>query len=156
MQIRIQNGVVDLSGEPILKRINMEINTESKIGIVGRNGCGKTTLLRLLGGELEISTDIPELNSQYIVSGKPVIGTLNQMAFKDKSVKMIDEIRKAYSNILDMKKELDNLQTELENNTDEDKITRYTTLLEIFTNAGGFYFEKEYEAVTEGIRKAIK
>ena len=51
MQIRIQNGVVDLSGEPILKKVNIEINTESKIGIVGRNGCGKTTLLRLIAEE---------------------------------------------------------------------------------------------------------
>ena len=38
MQIKIQDGVVDLSGETILKRINIEINTQSKIGIVGRNG----------------------------------------------------------------------------------------------------------------------
>ena len=51
MQIRIQDGIVDLSGEPILKRVNIEINTESKIGIIGRNGSGKTTLLRLLSGE---------------------------------------------------------------------------------------------------------
>ena len=39
MQIRIHNGVVDLSGEPVLKKVNIEINTASKIGIVGRNGC---------------------------------------------------------------------------------------------------------------------
>ena len=45
MQIKIQNGSVDLSGQPILKKVNIEINTESKIGVVGRNGCGKPTLL---------------------------------------------------------------------------------------------------------------
>ena len=89
MQLRIQDGVVDLSGEPILKRINIEINTQSKIGIVGRNGCGKTTLLRLLAGELQLSKDDPEMKSIFTVSGKPTIGTLNQIAFKDNSVSLL-------------------------------------------------------------------
>ncbi len=146
MQIRIQNGVVDLSGEPVLKKVNIEINTESKVGIVGRNGCGKTTLLRLLSGELQISKDNPELNSQHIVSGKPIIGTMSQMAFKDNSQTMIEEIRGAYSEIIAMKCQLETLQSELENDSSEDKINRYTTLLDSFTNLGGFYFEKEYEA----------
>ena len=146
MQIKIQNGVVELSGEPILKKVNIEINTESKIGIVGRNGCGKTTLLRLLGGELNISNDYPELNSSIIISGHPIIGTLSQMAFKDDSITMIEEIRSAYKDIIDLKNKLANLQHQLETASDEEKILEYTTLLDVFTNAGGFYFEKEYEA----------
>lgn len=146
MQIKIQNGIVDLSGAPILKKVDIEINTESKIGIVGRNGSGKTTLLRLLSGELELSKDNPEHNTQYVVSGKPTIGTLNQMAFKDNSVSLIDEIRSAYKDILEIKDEIDSLQTELENNSSENKIERYSLLIDTFTNLGGFYFEKEYEA----------
>lgn len=146
MQIKIQNGVVDLSGEPILKKINIEINTESKIGVVGRNGCGKTTLLRLLSGELQISKDNPVLNSLHIISGKPIIGTLSQMAFKDGSVSMVSEIRSAYGELLEMKNELDFLQNEMDINPTSENIAKYTSLLERFTNSGGFYFEKEYEA----------
>lgn len=146
MQIKIQNGIIELSGEPILKKVNIEINTESKIGIVGRNGCGKTTLLRLLGGELNISKDYPELNCQHIISGRPVIGALNQMAFKDNSVSMLEEIRSAYKDIIDMKDKLNALQKHLEIDSSAEKILEYTTLLDIFTNSGGFYFEKEYEA----------
>lgn len=146
MQIKIQNGVVDLSGEPILKRVNMEINTESKIGIVGRNGCGKTTLLRLIAGELQLSKDSDFSDSQFMVSGKPIIGTLNQMAFKDNSKTLLQEIRSAYSYIIDMKAQLDQLHIKMDNNPSQENITKYTTLLDIFTNEGGFYFEKEYEA----------
>jgi ATP-binding cassette subfamily F protein 3 len=146
MQIVIQNGIVDLSGEPVLKKVNIEINTESKIGIVGRNGCGKTTLLRLIAGELQISKDNPEANSNFMISGKPIIGTLNQMSFKDNTVSLVDEIRSAYQDIIDMKNRLDELQHLMSENENSDIISEYTTLLDIFTNEGGFYFEKEYEA----------
>ncbi len=146
MQIRIQDGVVDLSGQPILKKVNIEINTESKIGIVGRNGCGKTTLLRLISGELSISKDNPDIDSYHIVSGKPIIGSMSQMAFSDNSVTMLDEIRSAYSEIISLKDELDSLNAIMENNPTEQAISEYTSKLDYFTNLGGFYFEKEYES----------
>ncbi len=146
MQIKIQDGVVDLSGEPILKRINIEINTQSKIGIVGRNGCGKTTLLRLLAGELQLSKDNPEIKTIHTVSGKPSIGTLSQIAFKDDNVSLLEEIRSAYADIIKMKDDIERLRIKIDHSPSEELIEEYTSLLDLFTNLGGFYFEKEYEA----------
>ena len=102
LQIEIHKGSVDLSGEPILSDINLTINTNSRIGLVGRNGCGKTTLLRLLGGELKLS-NVEGDGGFMAISGNPVIGTLNQMAFADDSVTLVDEIKSAYKDILDAK-----------------------------------------------------
>ena len=146
MQLMIRNGVVDLSGEPVLKNVNIEINTESRIGVVGRNGCGKTTLLRLISGELKLAKKQGDDDSLFTVSGKPTIGVLSQMTFTNDHVTMVDELRSAYSDILQMKDRLDTLQTAMETDTSEAIIQEYTSLLERFTNAGGFYFEKEYEA----------
>ncbi len=146
MQIRIQNGIVDLSGQPILKKVNIEINTESKIGIVGRNGSGKTTLLRLISGELSISKDTPGVESFHIISGKPVIGSMSQMAFSDNSITMLDEIRSAYKDIISLKERLNELNYLMENEPTDEIISEYSTKLDYFTNLGGFYFEKEYEA----------
>ncbi len=145
LQIEIHKGRVDLSGEPILNDINIIINTNSRIGLVGRNGCGKTTLLRLLSGELSLAN--AESDGGFMaVSGNPVISALNQMTFLDDSVTLVEEIRSAYKDILQMKASLDAAQRDMEENQTEENIKRYTNLLDLFTREGGFYFEKEYEA----------
>ena len=145
MQIEIHKGQVDLSGEPILSDININITTNSHIGLVGRNGCGKTTLLRLLSGELSLANT--EADGGFMaVSGNPQISALNQMTFTDDSVTLVQEIRSAYKDILQMKSELDIAQADMEASATEENIKRYTDLLDSFTREGGFYFEKEYEA----------
>ena len=145
MQIEIHKGCVDLSGEPILSDININITTNSHIGLVGRNGCGKTTLLRLLSGELSLANT--EADGGFMaVSGNPQISALNQMTFTDDSVTLVQEIRSAYKDILQMKSELDIAQADMEASATEENIKRYTDLLDSFTREGGFYFEKEYEA----------
>jgi len=146
MQISIKNGSVDLSGEPILTDINIDIGPDSKIGVVGRNGCGKTTLLRLLSGELSLSRRADGGEGVFAVSGEPVIGTLNQMAFSDDNKTLVEEIRSAYGEMLSMQARLKTLEQELEHTQDEAIIAEYTDLLDRFTVQGGFYFEKEYEA----------
>ena len=145
MQIEIHNGTVDLSGEPILTSINMIINTASKIAVVGRNGCGKTTLLRLLSGELQLANTEGD-GGFMAISGSPRIGTQNQMAFSDDSKTLLEEIRSAYSDILGIKSRLEEAQSAMEATQSEENIKEYTTLLDTFTAMGGFYFEKEYEA----------
>lgn len=146
MQLKIQNGAVDLSGERILHSVNIEINDNSRIAIVGRNGCGKTTLLKLISGEYDIVKSESENDSFFTVSGKPKIGTLSQMTFADDSVTLLEEIRSAYTEILSLKAQMDSAQLEMELNQNEENIKLYTNLLDTFTNLGGFYFEREYEA----------
>ncbi len=145
MQLRIQNGVVELSGNTILSSINFEINDTSKIAVVGRNGCGKTTLLKLISGEYTLSNREGD-NSQFIISGKPKIGVLSQMTFEDESRTLIEEIRLAYAEILALKSRLEQAEAQMAVEQSEQNIKRYTTLLETFTNNGGFYFEREYES----------
>ncbi len=146
MQLKIQNGVVELSGEAILKNVNFEINDNSRIAVVGRNGCGKTTLLKLIAGEHSITKHDSDVDSYFTVSGTPKIGVLSQITFKDDSVSLLEEVRSAYSEILSLKSELYDAQAKMEEEQSQENIKNYTNLLDTFTNVGGFYFEKEYEA----------
>ncbi len=145
LQIEIHKGQVDLSGEPILSDINLNITTCSRIGLVGRNGCGKTTLLRLLCGEISLANTQGD-GGFMAISGNPQISALNQMTFTDDSVTLVEEIRSAYGYILNLKSDLDDAEAQMNESPNEDNIKRYTDLLDTFTREGGFYFEKEYEA----------
>ena len=145
MQLKIQNGVVELSGEPILKSVNIEINDQSKIAVVGRNGCGKTTLLKLILGEYSLAKQENDTDSFLAVSGKPKISTLSQMTALDDNRTLIEEVRSAYSEILSLKEELNTAEILMNCEHSEENIKNYTNLLDTFNNLGGFYFDKEYE-----------
>jgi energy-coupling factor transporter ATP-binding protein EcfA2 len=54
MLYQICNGGVKFAADTILEHINFEIRNTEKIAVVGRNGCGKTTLLRLIAGEVDL------------------------------------------------------------------------------------------------------
>ena len=145
MQLKISNGAVELSGEPILTSVNIEINDKSKIAVIGRNGCGKTTLLKTIAGEYKLSVRDGDQSSMFAVSGKPKIGYLSQITFDDYGRTLLEEVRSAYSEILSLKDKVDKARAKMEQTNLPDDIAAYTNLLDTFTNSGGFYFEREYE-----------
>ena len=126
MQLKIQNGVVELSGEPILKSVNIEINDQSKIAVVGRNGCGKTTLLKLISGEYSLVKEESDTDSFFVVSGKPKISTLSQMTFEDDNRTLVEEVRLAYSEILSLKDKIDKAEQLMNQEHSQENIKNYT------------------------------
>ncbi len=147
MQYKIQNGAVVFGADVILKNINFDIKNTEKIAIVGRNGCGKTTLLKLIAGEVDLHKRDSDEDIFIVKSGNPEIGYLKQMAFEDKTITMEEEVRKAFSKIIDMQKDLEDKRRIMEGDPSEQNIKIYTALHDQFVYLGGYYFEKEYEIV---------
>ena len=143
---QISNGAVVFGDDVILHDINFEIRNTEKIAVVGRNGCGKTTLLKLISGEVEMYHEDGEEGS-IAMAGKPQIGYLKQIAFDDPSVTLEKEIRKVFAPMIAMKAEVEALAKELETDHSDEKVKAYTTLEEKFRDLGGYYFEKEYEVL---------
>ena len=54
MTYQINNAIIGYPGNTLLDHVSMEIRNTEKIAIVGRNGCGKTTLLKVIAGKLEV------------------------------------------------------------------------------------------------------
>ncbi len=147
MQYKIQNGAVVFGADVILKNVNFDIKNTEKIAIVGRNGCGKTTLLKLIAGEVDLHKRDSDEDVFIVKSGNPEIGYLKQMAFEDKTITMEEEVRKAFSKILTMQKDLEEKRRLMEKDPSEQNIKIYTALHDQFVYLGGYYFEKEYEVV---------
>lgn len=146
MLYQIVNGAVAYSDDIILHDINFEIRNTEKIAVVGRNGCGKTTLLKLISGEVELE-EINGVRSSVSAAGSPQIGYLRQIAFADTSISLEDEIRKSFADMIRRKEELAAAAAELEHDYSDVKVERYTKLEEAFKDDGGYYFEKEYDVM---------
>lgn len=155
MILQISNGRVEFSGEVLFEHADFVIkNKNEKIAIVGRNGCGKTTFLKVISGEIEMANHENDAPCIMAKTGNPTIGYLRQISFEDENETLDDEIRKVFKRIIDMKNRLDEMVMLLENpssfgsEAEHEKIIHdYSSLQETFQDIGGYYYEKEYDTM---------
>lgn len=149
MLYQISNGCVQFADNTVLEHINFEVRDNEKIAVVGRNGCGKTTLLKLIAGEVELTKRDSDEDIFIAKAGKPEIGYLKQIAFEDPDISMENEIRKVFAPIEKMKAELERMADGLTDSYSDKEIKEYTELQEYFESIGGYYYEKEYEMLIQ-------
>ena len=147
MLYQISNGAVAFGDDVILHSIDFEIRNTEKVAIVGRNGCGKTTLLKLISGEVEMEKLDSDESAFIAKAGNPEIGYLKQIAFDDPDVTLEQEVRKCFVKMDERKAELARAAAELEHDYSDEKVARYTAMEEAFKDDGGYYYEKEYEVM---------
>ena len=145
MKIRLNDVSVSFGEKTVLSHINFEVNDTDKVALIGRNGCGKSTLIRVITGEQEIdkvdeSTKINRIEK----TGSFKVGQIKQITFDDDNATLESEVLKTYSNILDTKNKMTELEKELEHNSNAKLIEKYTRLCEDFDRLGGFTYKKEY------------
>ncbi len=142
MQISICNGCVEYDGEPILSQIDFTVHDGEKIAVVGRNGCGKTTLLKALTGEVELVEGTGEQTFGFYKSGNPVIGHLKQAFDSTEKRTMEEEILSAYRTLTDIEEQMETYLCKMEK--DENAVHTYSRLHEDYERLGGYTYKKEY------------
>ena len=145
MLLKITNGCVAFGTDIILSGIDFEINKGEKIAIVGRNGCGKTTLLKLMIGEYELTKLSDAESSSIARSGNPTIGYLRQVTFENETLTLEDEVKKAYKELLDIENRMEKLLRQMESDPDDASFTKYSELQERYNLLDGYGYKKEYE-----------
>ena len=147
MLYQISNGCVRFGADTILEHINFEIRNTEKIAVVGRNGCGKTTLLRLIAGEVELSKRDSDEDIFIAKAGKPTIGYLKQVAFEDENITVEEEIRKVFAPVLSLQGKMEQALLEVEREASEANVKRYSALQERFEAMGGYHYDREFDGL---------
>ena len=131
------NGLsLDFGNVPILEKVSFSLEENDKLGIIGVNGCGKSTLFRLILGEIE-----PSEGEIYFSKGKS-IGILTQdgaFECENESITVLERMYNAFPALLDMEARLSVLEAALEG-AEPHVIREYTELHEKFINDGGMEF----------------
>ena len=144
MQINVSNISVEYDGTPVIYQADFVIHENEKIALIGRNGCGKTTLLKVLTGEVENQKGEDDAPYGIFTSGNPVIGFLKQTSNDDKAKTMFDEILDAYSSLIKIEKDMESALEDLQNDSCDQNVRRYSRLCEQFEREGGYTYKKEY------------
>ena len=99
MRYQIRHALVQYGADTILEDVNFEIRDSEKIAVVGRNGCGKTTLLKLINGDIHMNNLDSDEECGITMAGKQRIGFLHQISFPEGEISVEEEIRKTFAPI---------------------------------------------------------
>ena len=124
--ISIRNLHVEFSAKTLLDDISYTINRRDRIALVGKNGAGKSTMLKIIAGIQKPTS------GTVAVPQDTTIGYLPQQMNLADSTTVADEVRKAFSHIADMHARLDRLNARLAERTDYDS-PDYTRLIDDVT-----------------------
>ena len=149
--VSIQNLSVEFSAKSLFDGISYVINKRDRIALVGKNGAGKSTMLKIIAG-LQKPT-----SGTVAVQQDVTIGYLPQQMILSDSLTVIEEVRKAFSHIDSMRRQLEAYTTELSERTDYDsesyqqRIDRMTTLTERLAMEESENSEAEMEKTLVGL-----
>lgn len=110
--IAIQNLTVEFSAVPLFNNINYVINPRDRIALVGKNGAGKSTMLKIIAG-----LQNPTAGSVAVPTDTTIGYLPQQMKLADETT-LVQEVRKAFSHIDAMQAHLDRMNQELAERTD--------------------------------------
>lgn len=143
MRIEIINGSVEYDGNTVLSEINFSVSDKEKIALVGRNGSGKTSILKCISGEVPLVSGTGDEKFSFSISGAPKIGYLQQVSLNDE-LTLRQEILSAYKDVVGLENKLQILLDNMSENPSDENVGAYSRAMERFENIGGYLYKKEY------------
>lgn len=145
MKIQINNLLKTYTGEVVLNELTLEIIKGSKSAIVGENGCGKTTLLKVISGVEDYQ------EGELFIPKEMTVGYMVQV-FPQFSRTSREYILSSFLDYLTTSKKLKELESQMSNlDTFDDVMKQYSKTLDKFEHAGGYNLENTLEAYAKGL-----
>jgi ATP-binding cassette subfamily F protein 3 len=134
--ISIDNVAVEFGGRALFSDVTFNINDKDKVALMGKNGAGKSTLLKIIAG-VDKAT-----RGKISAPGDAVIAYLPQHLLTEDNSTVFEETSKAFSTVLNMKAEIDELNTQLETRTDYES-DEYMNIIEKVSELSEKYYSIE-------------
>ena len=149
--ISVNNLSVEFSSQLLFDNINYVINPKDKIALVGKNGAGKSTMLKIIAG-LQKPT-----GGNVVVPDGVTVGYLPQQMVLEDTLTVAEEVRKVFSHVRQMHRDLDALSEEASERTDYESaeyqklIERISSLTDMLAMEGTENYEAEMEKTLIGL-----
>ena len=149
--VSVNDLAVEFSGHTLFKNVSFVINPTDKIALMGKNGAGKSTIMKIIAGEQKPSKGHIQRPPDAVVAYLP------QHLLLDDNCTVFEETSKAFGEVMEMKAEMDKLNKELETRTDYesqaymDIINKVTDLGEVFYALEDVNYDAEVEKTLLGL-----
>jgi ATP-binding cassette subfamily F protein 3 len=144
--ISITNLSYYIGGRPLYENANMFIKPKDKIGLIGLNGRGKSTLLKIINGDYTID------GGSVSKSNECTIGFLNQdlLSYQTEDA-IVTVAMEAFRDAVDTQRQIEQILHKLETEYSDNLVTKLTKLQEKFEHLDGYSMQAKAEEVLEGI-----
>ena len=132
-------------GENLLEDVSFEIQEGERVAILGRNGCGKTTLFKILTGEMEYD------DGQVYVNPQKRLGLISQIPVFPAGYTVEDVLRSAYRELYNIRSRMEKLEIEMSNGATDAQLKEYDVLVSRFQSGGGYEMDVELQKVCNGL-----
>jgi ATP-binding cassette, subfamily F, member 3 len=149
--ITVNDIAVEFGGTTLFSEVTFAINENDKIALMGKNGAGKSTLLKIVAGENKPTRGVISAPSEAVIAYLP------QHLLTSDDCTVMEETSKAFAEVLNMKKEIDEINEQLTVRTDYESdeymklIERVSELSEKFYSIEEVNYEAEVEKVLKGL-----
>ena len=143
--ISVDNIAVEFSGQTLFKDVSFVINEGDKIALMGKNGAGKSTMMKIIASKQKPTRGAVRYPKEAIIAYLP------QHLLIDDDCTVFEETSKAFSKIFEMRDEMERLNKELETRTDYES-AEYAAIIDKVTDLGEVYYSIEeinYDAEVE-------
>ncbi len=132
-------------GENLLDGLTFEIQEGECVAILGRNGCGKTTLFNILTGQMDYD------DGEVYVNPVKKMGLISQIPVFPEGFTVEDVLRSAYAEIMRVRQKMELLECEMANGVTDDQLREYDRLSNVFQSGGGYEMDVEVDKICNGL-----
>ncbi len=156
MRYQIRHALVQYGADTILEDVNFEIRDNEKIAVIGRNGCGKTTLLKLINGDIRMNNLDSDETCGITMAGKQRIGFLHQISFPEGGISVEEEIRKTFAPIFSCEARMKEIEEALQSGQDKTLLYEYDNLQKQMEALRGYTWRQDMEIMFQRFGFALK